>query len=84
MSTWHTTAVVWVTDKTRGKVVAGAFGFAWWQGRRVFLAGFSAPPEQPLLAFQSFDAWNDVREFDVASAPLPSVLRFVRTGLYPA
>jgi hypothetical protein len=84
MATWSSTAVVWYEDDARGRVLIGTYGFAWWEGRKVFIAPFAKPATDGLvLAYVTFRDWEAVRFYTTSEAPMPTILRFARTGLLP-
>jgi hypothetical protein len=81
---WRKDAIVWVNHPERGRVLIGPFGFAWWEGRRVKAAAFPESTAQLMAGFIKYKDWDSVRVFETSKAPLTSVLRFVRSGLWPA
>ena len=83
-ASWRANAVVWLNDQKRGRVVTGAFGFAWWEGRKVYVAAFLEYSTNPVVAYMDFTDWNDVRVYSTAESPIEEVVRFVKTGLFPA
>ncbi len=83
MVAWRHEAVVWFNDEKRGKVLAGSYGFAWWEDKMVFIGAHAIFQGQPVMAFQQFQTWSEVRSFPILVAPLSAIMRFVRTGLPP-
>lgn len=81
-SSWREQAAVWLNDPNRGRVLVGTCGFAWWTGRKVYVAPFRAVPENPISAYKNYMDWNTVRTYP-GDVPTAAVVRFVRTGLYP-
>ena len=82
--------VVWVNDPEKKIVVVGNAGFVWWTSDRVFCARFKEPQESPVQAFRIF--WKEssgpslkgtVRGYDASAVTHSSLIRFVRTGLFP-
>lgn len=89
---WRRDMVVWVNDKDRGTVVIGSYGFVWWAGKKVHCARFEEPQDSPVHGYNKY--WQNqtgkhtsgrevLRVFDLGSASHASLLRFVRTGLFP-
>ena len=81
---WRTSASVWLNDLERGRVLAGPFGFAWWQGKKLHCAMFRSQKQSPVSGFKCYEDWASVRTYTADHVPMPSVVRFVRTGLLPA
>ena len=80
---WRSSASVWLNDPDRGHILAGSFGFAWWQGKKLFVAQFRVQERSPVAGYRSFAAWDTVRTYVAEHVPMPAVVRFVRTGLLP-
>jgi len=83
LKTWRKHATVWVNDPEKRRVIVGQYGFAWWRGRRVFIAVFDQRTDKPMSAYSSFTTWDEVREYEAEKCPNSAVFRFVRTGLLP-
>ena len=81
---WRSTASIWFNDPDRGRVLAGPFGFAWWQSKKLYVAQFRVQENSPMAAYRSFIEWEKVKAYTADHVPMPSVVRFVRTGLLPA
>jgi hypothetical protein len=81
---WRASASVWLNDPDRGRVILGPFGFAWWQGRKLFVAQFRNQESSPVSGYKSYEDWAAVKTYTADHVPMPSVVRFVRTGLLPA
>lgn len=84
MPSWSSSAVVWYQDEVRGRVLIGVAGFAWWDGTKVFVAPFTSASTSPFKAYLNYTTWNNARSYDVAETTLSTILRFCRTGLWPA
>ena len=83
MANWRTDAAVWYRDPDKGLILAGSFGFVWWNTRNAFFAPFSAHQKSPLAAFKIYDAWESVRIYKLEDVTQTAALRFVRSGLLP-
>lgn len=81
---WRANAVVWMNDPARGRVVAGGYGFGWWEHKRVFIAPFAEFAPSPVNAYKRYTNWDMVRSYEPGEAALSSILVFIRTGLWPA
>ncbi len=81
---WRTTASLWLNDPDRGRVLVGPFGFAWWQGKKLYVAQFRSQENSPMASYKAYEEWKDVKEYVSDHVPMPSIMRFVRTGLLPA
>jgi len=84
MVDWRHSATVWLNDPDRGRVVIGPFGFAWWQGKKVYVASFTEYLYlRPLLRYRLFKNWGDATPYAVDAVTPAAVVRFVKTGLLP-
>lgn len=81
---WVLSAVVWIQDTSRGRVLIGPAGFAWWNTRRVFTVAFPAPTRNLLKAYREHSKSDRIASYPTAEVTLPAVYRFVRKGLVPA
>ena len=84
MSLWQKNATIWINDPDKGSVIIGAFGFAWWDGDKVFVASFDAKRETFYASYRRYKHWDSVKEYDRKSARLSAIKRFVKTGLLPS
>jgi hypothetical protein len=83
MKSWRKSATVWVNDPDKGRVLVGAFGFAWWTARKIHIAVFEERESQPMSSYRHFDRWDDTKSYWKKSTPDSAVHRFVKTGLLP-
>lgn len=80
---WRTDAVVWLNDPERGRVLAGSFGFVWWTAKSIACAPFSEYQPSPILAYNSYTGWTNVKVYKLGEVQPTALLRFVRSGLLP-
>jgi hypothetical protein len=83
MTTWKKSATVWINDPNKRRVVVGPFGFAWWSGKKVFIALFDGRQELPVSAYNNFGEEGEVREYLKAKVSKSAIIRCVKTGLLP-
>ncbi len=81
---WVAKAVLYVQDTSRGRVLIGSHGFAWWNIRRVFVVAFPAPTRNLLRAYKEHSKSDNIRSYASGDVTKETVLVFVRTGLWPA
>ena len=80
---WKTTAVVWINDDVLRNVVAGMYGFVFWETDGIVFAPFNGRREAVMSSFLNYTSWEDIRKFD-NNTPKTAIMRFVRTGLFPS
>ncbi len=83
MANWRTEAAVWYRDPTKGLILAGSFGFVWWNTKNAFFAPFNEYKKSPIIGFNKYDAWSSVRIYKLDAVTQTAALRFVRSGLLP-